>query len=127
MAAGEAVLVGRGGDLLTRPETDWWDELQAHVPALRQLHHALTPLQRAVRRCAVLRLVETGQPVEPEAIAAGVGAGVAEIVAALADLEARLFFLVRGGSGAVTWSYPVTADPTPHHLTFTTGERLDGA
>ncbi len=127
MAAGSTVLVGSGDDLITIPEADWWAGLLAHVPAARQRHDALSTLQRAVRRAAVLRVVETGRPVPAETIAADVGAEVPEVVTALADLEARLFFLVRGSSGAVSWSYPVTADTTPHHLIFSTGERLDGA
>jgi hypothetical protein len=71
--------------------------------------------------------VETARPVQPETIAADVGADVPEVVTALADLETGLFFLVRGSTGAVSWSFPVTADATPHHLTFSTGERLDAA
>ena len=46
---------------------------------------------------------------------------------ALAELERRLFFLVRNEEGAVSWAFPVTVDKTPHRLTFSTGERLHGA
>jgi len=45
----------------------------------------------------------------------------------LDDLESKLFFLVRNGQDAVAWAYPVTAEPTPHRLNFSTGERLYGA
>ena len=45
----------------------------------------------------------------------------------LDELETRLTFLFRNDEGAVAWAYPVTAEPTPHHAAFSTGERLDAA
>ena len=47
--------------------------------------------------------------------------------AALAELERRLFFLVRNRVGEVSWAFPVTAEVTPHQLTFPSGERRYGA
>jgi hypothetical protein len=121
------VLEGRGPELVPLGEDEWWQALQAHAPHARRRFEALPPLHRLVRRIAVLRLVATGRPVPPEAIAAESGAPLANVVAALADLESRLFFLVRDGAGAASWAFPVTADATPHHLAFSTGERLDAA
>jgi hypothetical protein len=121
------VLLGRGADLLAQPETDWWRAHQAHMPRARQRFDALPPLHRAVRRVAVLRLVSTGRPVPPGDIAVELGVPMPDVAAAMADLERGLFFLVRDGAGAASWAFPVTADATPHHLTFSTGERLDAA
>jgi hypothetical protein len=45
----------------------------------------------------------------------------------LDDLEKHLFFLVRNARGDVSWAFPVTSDPTPHRLRFSTGERIFGA
>jgi hypothetical protein len=122
-----SVLLGRGEALVALPEAAWWKALQEHVPAGRRRFEALPPLHRALRRAAVLALVATGRPVPSEALCREVDAPLADVAAALADLERRLFFLVRDGAGAVAWAFPVTADPTPHHLAFSTGERLDGA
>jgi hypothetical protein len=36
-------------------------------------------------------------------------------------------FLFRNPMGEVAWAYPVTAEPTPHHVTFSTGERTFAA
>jgi hypothetical protein len=49
------------------------------------------------------------------------------VQAILEELERNLLFLVRGESGAVAWAFPVTVEPTPHRLNFSTGERLFGA
>jgi len=125
--ADPVVLVGRGAGLEPLTEADWWAALQAGLPAARRRFDELLPLWRAVRRAAVLRLVRTGRPVPPDAIAGDLGAPIDETVTALAELERRLFFLVRDDAGAVTWAFPVTAAPTPHHLSFSTGERLDAA
>lgn len=121
------VLEGRGTEIVPVPEAEWWSALESHMPAARSRFDALPPLHRAVRLAAVLRLVATARPAPPGDIAADVGAPLADVTAALAELERRLFFLVRDATGAVAWAFPVTAEATPHHLTFSTGERLDAA
>lgn len=121
------VLVGRGAGMETMPESDWWGAVLAHMPVARRRFDALPPLLRAVRRAAVLLVTRTGRPIPPHALAAEVSAPLPEVMAALADLERRLFFLVRDGAGDVAWAFPVTAVATPHHLTFPSGERRYGA
>jgi hypothetical protein len=53
--------------------------------------------------------------------------GSSHVSALLADLEKRLFFLVRKGSGSVDWAFQVTSCTTPHRLKFSTGESIFGA
>ncbi len=49
-------------------------------------------------------------------------------VRAIVDqLERKMIFLFRNQRGEVTWAYPVTAEPTPHHVTFTTGQQIYAA
>lgn len=127
MVAEAIVLVGRGAGMATLPEAEWWSAVHAHMPGARQRFAALPPLLRAVRRAAVILVTRTGRPVPPQAIVAEVRAPLPEVVAALDDLERRLFFLVRDGCGDVAWAFPVTAVATPHHLTFPSGERRYGA
>ncbi|MGE5048469.1 MAG: hypothetical protein ACM3PC_07890 [Deltaproteobacteria bacterium] len=121
------VLVGRGAGMVTLPEAEWWSSVQAHMPGARQRFDGLPPLLRAVRRAAVILVTRTGRPVPPQTVAAEVRAPIPEVVAALDDLERRLFFLVRDDRGDVAWAFPMTAVATPHHLTFPSGERRYGA
>ncbi|HEY6101057.1 MAG TPA: hypothetical protein VIW03_16595 [Anaeromyxobacter sp.] len=124
----EAVVrLGRGPAMELLPEPDWWSALQGHMPAARRRFDALPPLERAVRRAAVILLARAGRPVPPWAIATEVGAPLAEVVAALAELERRLFFLVRDGAGEVSWAFPLSTVATPHALSFPSGERRYGA
>jgi hypothetical protein len=80
-----------------------------------------------VRTFAVTELVKNGQPVEPETFARALDLPPAKVEAILEELEKKLFFLVRNERGAVSWAYPVTVDPTPHRLRFSTGEQLYAA
>ncbi len=123
----EVVRLGRGDDVVSLPEADWWRELQHHLPSARGRFDALPPLHREVRRAAVLELVRTARPVPPRALAARVGAPLDDVQAAVAELERRLFFLVRDAAGDVSWAFPFTADPTPHRLELSSGEQLYGA
>ncbi len=52
---------------------------------------------------------------------------LAQVETILDELEQQLLFLVRNEAGAVSWAFPVTVEPTPHQLDFSTGERLYGA
>ncbi len=90
-------------------------------------YRRLTPLQQEVRRAAVVGLPGADGPLTPETLAERTGATVEEVVAALDVLERRMSFLFRDPEGAVAWAYPFTTDETPHHLTFSTGERRDAA
>jgi hypothetical protein len=46
------------------------------------------------------------------------------VIEILDELERRLIFLFRPGGRDVVWAYPITAEPTPHKLAFSSGERL---
>ncbi len=49
------------------------------------------------------------------------------MTAILDELERNKTYLFRDAQGAVLWAYPVTAEPTPHPVTFSTGERIYAA
>lgn len=125
--AEESVRLGRGAAVELLRESEWWSALQGHLPSAGRRFDALSPLERAVRRAAVILVASTGRPVPPLAIAGEVGAPLAEVVAALAELERRLFFLVRDDAGEVSWAFPFSAVATPHRLLFPSGERRHGA
>jgi hypothetical protein len=87
----------------------------------------MTPAHRAVHHFAVRELPRAGRPLPPDAIAAGVNLPEDQVIALLGDLEARMTFLFRNPAGEVIWAYPVTVAPTPHAITFSSGEKLFAA
>jgi hypothetical protein len=107
-----------------------WEE---HVAQARNPEHSqarlgfMTPAHHQVRYFVVRELPRRGAPIRPGEIAAALGMPEELVVAILEELEHKLFFLVRDGSGAVAWAYPVTVEPTPHQLAFSSGERLYAA
>ena len=82
---------------------------------------------RRVQHFCVRELPRVGEPLRPEVIAEGVGLSVERVEALLDDLEAGMTFLYRNPCGAVHWAYPVTANETPHLVTFSTGEQIHAA
>jgi hypothetical protein len=87
----------------------------------------MTPDHHRVRNFVVLELPRAGQALSPETIAGRLGMPQGRVVEILDDLERHLTFLYRDANGAVEWAYPVTAARTPHHLAFSSGERIDAA
>lgn len=82
---------------------------------------------RRVHHFVVRDLPRLGEPMPPEHIAGALQLPLPRVIAILDELERRLIFLFRPGGRDVVWAYPVTVASTPHHLAFSTGERLDAA
>ena len=82
---------------------------------------------RKVHHCVVRELPRVGRPLSSEQIAERVDLPRERVTAILDDLERQMTFLFRNKDGEVVWAYPVTVEKTPHHLTFSTGERLYAA
>ena len=87
----------------------------------------MSPEHHAVRNFAVTELPRAGQPLAPETIAPRLDLPLERVLAILADLEKHMTFLFRNAQGAVAWAYPVTVEPTPHRVTFSSGEKLYAA
>jgi hypothetical protein len=87
----------------------------------------MTTQHHLVRYFVVRELPRSGKPLSPEAIASRLRLPFSKVNRILAELEERLFFLVRNRIGDVVWAFPVTASKTPHRLIFSTGERIFGA
>ena len=121
------VLLGRGRQMQEMPAVDWKRDLE-HVPGhTRELLRFMTEAHHKVRYFVVGELARTGEPIEPARIAERLELPLGQVAGILDALEKKLFFLVRNELGAVSWAYPVTVEPTPHRLNFSTGERLYGA
>lgn len=123
----ETILAGRGRQMIRIPRKQWEDDL-AEVPAHMKARLAfMTQQHHAVRYFVVKELPRYGKPMPAEFISRNLQLPITQVNGILDDLEKSLFFLVRNDSGAVSWAFPVTVEKTPHHLRFSTGERLDAA
>jgi len=87
----------------------------------------MTPDHTRVRDFVVVELPRHGQPISPEEISASLGIPHERVLVILDELEKHLTFLFRNEHGAVSWAYPVTVEPTPHQVTFRSGEKLYAA
>ena len=93
----------------------------------RRVVGSLPDHHRRVHHYVVRELPRLGRPMAPELVAEALGLPLAEVIAILDDLERRKIFLFRPGGRDVTWAYPVTVEPTPHHLGLSSGEQLYAA
>ena len=121
------ILLGHGAEIRAVPEAAWKQHL-AHVPQHGNDRLSfMTEAHHRVRYFAVRGLVEAQRALSPETIAARLDLPLPQVGGILDELEQKLFFLARNAEGAVSWAYPLTVEPTPHRLTFSTGQRLYGA
>jgi len=123
----ETILQAREGKLIPLPRQTWEQHL-AQIPehGRGRLSFMSTDHHR-VRYFVVREMPRLGRAIEPEVIAQALALPLARTEAILDDLERNPLFLVRNEQGAVTWAYPVTVEPTPHHLSFSSGEQLYAA
>ena len=122
------VLIARNNTFERVDETAWRDAVAAHVTHMPQRLAFMTPSHHRVRNAAVLGLPRNGgRPLSMAQLAAAAGVPEADTRAIAAELERNLFFVVRGGADDISWAFPVTSDPTPHRLTFASGESIFGA
>lgn len=123
----DTILVGRGHSM-TNVAREAWEEKLASVPQyFKGKLSFMTAEHHLVRYFVVRELPVAGQPISAESIAGQVHLPVDRVSEILDDLERNLTFLFRNSHGEVSWAYPVTVDPTPHELIFSTGERLFAA
>ena len=116
-----------GRHFLPVPAAFWHRLIRRLARRIREADRLLTDEHRAVQHFAVREIPRSGEPLTPEAIAAGTAIPATDVVAILRQLERKMRFLWRDPQGRVTWAFPVTAEATTHHLAFSTGERLDAA
>lgn len=123
----ETILIGRGSQFSAIPRNLWQKQL-SQVPKRMKIRLSfMTKQHHLVRYFVVRTLPRTGGPIPPEMIAAKLKITLKKVNAILAELEERLFFLVRDKQGSVLWAYPVTAEATRHRLRFSTGEEIYAA
>ena len=124
---GKSVLLGRGRQI-SQVSREMWEQHLAQVPLHSEARLSfMSEEHHRVRYFVVRELPSRGRPLGPEKISSALQLPLEQVETILDELERKLFFLVRNERGAISWAYPVTVDPTPHHLSFSSGERLYAA
>ena len=118
----ESLLLGLGRHTVSIPRWVWQRQVQgqAQLAFMTEAHHR-------IRNYVVTEIPRAGGPLSPECIAQALQLPHDQVVDMLDDLEKHMTFLFRNKQGAVEWAYPVTAAPTPHRMTFSTGEQIHAA
>ena len=122
----KTILIADGKEIASFPREQWEAELRGAPQSMKSRLAFMTPEHHAVRRFAVSELPRRGRPMRIEEIAEGLSLPHERVTAIVDELERALFFLVRT-NGKVSWAFPVTAEPTPHALRFSTRERCFAA
>ena len=121
------ILLGREQQILEVPEAAWKQHL-TQIPEHSQSRlNFMTDAHHQIRYFVVKELAYLQKPIQPEWISEKLDLPLERVQMILDELEQKLFFLVRNEEGAVAWAYPVTVEPTPHQLKFTSGEQLYAA
>ena len=118
----DSLLLGIGHHMLPIPRAVWQRQLggDAQLQFMSEDHHR-------VRNLVVTELPRAGKPLSPEFIGQQLALPLAQVIDILDELEQHMTFLFRNERGAVAWAYPVTVEPTPHHVAFSTGEQAYAA
>jgi hypothetical protein len=123
----DVILLAQGNQINPIPRQQWEQHLAVAPQHIRARLDFMTAAHHQVRYFVVQEIIRRGQPIPPPLIAQALGLPLARVATILDELEENLFFLARNDAGDVAWAYPVTADTTPHRLTFSSGEQLYAA
>ena len=122
-----SLLLGLGRLMIPIPRFVWQGQVRSSARKTRVRLSSLPYEHTVIHYFCVSELPRAGKPLSPEYIAQKLHWPLDRVNATLEDLERRMTFLYRNAEGAVAWAYPVTADETPHHVAFDTGERINAA
>lgn len=117
--------MGRGRYMLPIPRVVW--QWQVRKGAHGQRLDFMSEEHHLVREFVVRELPKVGEPLAPEFIAEELDLPIARVKSVLEDMDQHMSFVCRSAEGTVVWAYPVTAETTPHHITFSTGEQVHSA
>ena len=123
----DTILMASGEISKEIPQKDWEEGLTAMVGHMVDGLAFMTQEHHRVRNFAVRELPRVGSPLATKFIAESLNLKVTQTKIILDELEKHMTFLFRNEQGAVAWAYPVTVDPTPHRVHFSTGESLYAA
>ena len=123
----ESLLLGIWRFFLRIPRPIWQQEIARNAGSSEKSLAFMTADHHKVRDFVVRELPRLAQPIPPEDIALSLKLELDRVISILDELEKNMTFLYRNQEGAVTWAYPVTVEPTPHRITFSTGEQIYAA
>lgn len=113
--------------LLPVPAFLWQREVKRGGVAVRESLDFMSEEHHRVRDFVVLELPKRGKPLSPLLIASELHLPMERVGSIIEELEKRMTFLFRNEEGDVAWAYPVTAEPTPHRVFFSSGEQIYAA
>jgi hypothetical protein len=113
--------------MLPIPKMVWQREVRKRGQGMLHRLSFMSDEHHRVRDFVVLELPRAGEPLSPERIARALNLPLDRTITILDELERNMTFLFRNEGGAVVWAYPVTVEPTPHRVTFSSGERVYAA
>ena len=123
----ETVLIGHGKGISEMPRQAWEEALAGAPERIAARLDFMTEEHHLILDFVVRELPRFAAPIPPELISRQLGLPLQRTQTILDELERSLFFLVSNDEGGVSWAFPGTVDSTGHHLTFSTGDRLDAA
>jgi hypothetical protein len=123
----DSALLGIRRWMVPIPRFIWQRQVRSTARKTRARLASLPDEHTVLHYFCVSELPRAGEPLAPTYIAEKLRRPVERVSALLEDLEKRMTFLYRDVRGAVAWAYPVTADETPHRVTFDTGEQIHAA
>jgi len=123
----KSLLLGVWRFWLRIPRPIWQQEVARSERAAQKSLVFMTTDHHRIRDFVVRELPRLAQPIPPETIAQSLKMELEQVLPILDELEENLTFLFRNEQGAVTWAYPVTVEPTPHRITFSSGEQIYAA
>ncbi len=121
------VFLGLGRHLLPIPRLIWQNQVSQNAQHSATALGFMSADHHRVRNFVVVEIPRAGKSLPPEFIAEKLDLPLTRVVTILDELEKHLTFLFRNERGEVVWAYPVTAEKTPHHVTFSTGEQTYAA
>ena len=123
----KSLLLGIWRFLLRIPRPIWQREVERSAIVGGKSLAFMTSDHHRVRDFVVMELPRIAEPIYPEMIAQSLHMKLEHVISILDELERNMTFLYRNEHGAVTWAYPVTVEPTPYRVTFSTGEQIYAA
>ena len=121
------LMLGLWGHIINVPQFLWKNQIDQAKNKFEKEHGALSEEKRLIHHFVVRELPRNGRPLTPGLISDRLGIPIDLVKDSLDYLEKRLTFLYRNEDEEVVWAYPVTADETPHKITFDTGETIYAA
>jgi hypothetical protein len=121
------LLTGLKKHTVSIPRAVWQNQVKKGAKKGRLRLDFMMDDHHKVREFVVLEIPRLAKPIPPAYIAQQLGISFDRVSILLDELEKGMTFLYRNNAGDVTWAYPVTADPTPHRVIFSSGEEIFAA